>query len=94
MDTAFFSPSDPDNKFVIETTFSLEKEISGNTAIFIECVADHPDHGVSQSLLNSGGTNRLTKTEQIDFHIAVGLSAAAPTYIFSLGYSFRIDVLF
>jgi len=44
--------------------------------------------------LNSGGAYRLTKTEQLDFHVAFGLNENAPTYIFGLGYSFRLDGLF
>ncbi|WP_441708105.1 transporter [Hyphomicrobium sp. 2TAF46] len=94
MDTAFFSPLNSDNKIITETTFSLEKEIGEHADVFVEYVGDYPERGVSQLMLNSGGAYRLTKTEQIDFHAAFGLNAAAPSYIFGLGYSFRVDNLF
>jgi hypothetical protein len=36
----------------------------------------------------------LTKTQQVDFHVAFGLNHNAPTYTMGIGYSFRIDGLF
>ncbi len=57
-------------------------------------MGDYPEHGPSPIFLNSGGAYRLTKTAQLDFHLAVGLDKAAPEYIFGLGYSFRVDDLF
>ena len=62
--------------------------------MFIEYVGDYPEHGPRPIFLNSGGAYRLTKTEQLDFHLAVGLDNSAPDYIFGLGYSFRVDGLF
>jgi hypothetical protein len=35
-----------------------------------------------------------TDTQQIDFHVAVGLNDNAPSHIFGIGYSFRFDRLF
>ena len=94
MDTAFFRPSDPVSKLIKETTFSLEKKVAEHADVFVEYVGDYPEHGPSELLLNSGGAYRLTKTEQLDFHVAFGLNENAPTYIFGLGYSFRLDGLF
>ena len=94
MDTAFFFPSEPVNKLTIETTVSLEKEVGEHADVFIEYVGDYPGHGQSLIFLNSGGAYRLTKTEQLDFHLAVGLDKSAPDYIVGLGYSFRVDGLF
>jgi hypothetical protein len=34
---------------------------------------------------------RLRKTQQVDFHVAIGLNRNAPDYIVGIGYSFRID---
>jgi outer membrane putative beta-barrel porin/alpha-amylase len=45
-------------------------------------------------MINSGGGYRITDTQQIDFHVAVGLNDNAPSYIFGIGYSFRFDQLF
>jgi len=94
MDTAFFFPDEPESKLTVETTFSLEKEVGEHADVFIEYVGDYPEHGPSPIFLNSGGAYRLTKTEQLDFHLAVGLDKSAPDYIFGLGYSWRVDHLF
>jgi hypothetical protein len=37
---------------------------------------------------------RITETQQIDCHLGFGLNRSAPTYIFGIGYSFRLDGLF
>jgi hypothetical protein len=62
--------------------------------LFIEYVGDYPASGGSSQLFNSGGGYRITNTQQIDFHIGVGLNRNAPAYIFGIGYSFRVDGLF
>ncbi|MGH9807832.1 MAG: transporter [Terriglobia bacterium] len=91
--TAFFYPSDP-VKLITEPTVSLEKEFGEQAYAFVEYVGDYSEHGSPSHLLNCGGAYRLTRTEQIDFHVAAGLNANAPDYIFGLGYSFRLDGLF
>jgi hypothetical protein len=91
--TVFFFPSDP-VKLITEPTVSLEKELGEQAYVFVEYVGDYPEHGSPSQMLNTGGAYRLTKTEQIDFHLAFGLNANAPDYIFGLGYSFRVDGLF
>ena len=77
-----------------ESTFVVDRQLAKRWDAFVEYVGDYPDHGASLLILNSGGAYRLTKTEQIDFHVAFGLNEAAPTYIVGLGYSFRVDDLF
>ncbi|MGZ3292348.1 MAG: transporter [Xanthobacteraceae bacterium] len=94
MVTAFLHPDDPISKVVTQTTFVIEKKVSERASLFLEYVGDYPDHFSSSQLLNSGGTYRLTSTQQIDFHVAFGLNHLAPNYIFGVGYSFRLDGLF
>jgi hypothetical protein len=90
MVTNFFTPADI-NKVITETTLSLERKIGAHADLFVEYVGDYPDHSASQFMLNSGGAYRFTHTQQLDFHVAVGLNNSAPHYIFGLGYSFRFD---
>jgi hypothetical protein len=45
-------------------------------------------------LFHSGDGYRITRTQQIDFHIGAGLNDNAPAYIVGIGYSFRLDSLF
>jgi hypothetical protein len=94
MITTFFFPSDPSNKLTTEATFVLEKKITERTALFVEYVGDYPNRGGSIDLINAGAEYLLTRTQQIDFHIAFGLNQNSPDYIFGVGYSFRFDGLF
>jgi len=94
MVTNFFTPEDPLNKYSNQSTFVIEKEFGERSFLFIEYVGDFPLNGGTGALFNSGGGYRITDTQQIDFHVAVGLNRNSPNYIFGLGYSFRLDGLF
>jgi hypothetical protein len=94
MFTNFLVPASPTNKLSTETTFVLEREVAERAFLFIEYVGDYHVHGGPSYLFNSGGGYRITPTQQIDFHIGVGLNNNAPAYIFGIGYSFRLDSLF
>jgi Putative MetA-pathway of phenol degradation len=93
MVTAFFFPSDPNNRLTTESTFVLEKSVSDRADLFVEYVGDYPERGAPRLLLNSGAMYRLTPTQQIDLHVAFGLDRNAPAVVFGVGYSFRIDRL-
>jgi hypothetical protein len=92
--TNFIVPADPVNKLTTQTTFVIEREIGKQAFLFVEYVGDYHTHGGPGYLINSGGGYRITNTQQIDFHIGIGLNDNAPSYIFGLGYSFRFDRLF
>jgi Putative MetA-pathway of phenol degradation len=94
MFTEFFRPSDATSKRVTETTFVLEKKLTETFSLFTEYVGDYPDGAVPSQLWNSGGLYRLSRTQQVDFHIAFGLNHNSPSYIVGVGYSFRLDGLF
>jgi hypothetical protein len=94
MFTNFIVPADPTNKLSTETTFVIERKVAEHAFLFIEFVGDYHVHGGPSYLFNSGGGYRITPTQQIDFHIGIGLNDNAPTYIFGIGYSFRLDSLF
>jgi len=40
------------------------------------------------------GLYQLSRTQQVDFHVAFGLNHNSPNYIIGIGYSFRLDGLF
>jgi hypothetical protein len=94
METNFFTPADPVNKFANQSTFVIEREFGEKSFLFVEYVGDYPVHGGVGHLINSGGGYRITDTQQIDFHVGFGLNRNAPNYIFGIGYSFRLDRLF
>jgi hypothetical protein len=94
MVTNFFVPADHVDKYSNQLTFVIEREFGGRSFLFAEYIGDFPINGGTSQLFNSGGGYRITDTQQIDFHIGFGLNRNAPTYIFGLGYSFRLDGLF
>jgi hypothetical protein len=91
--TNFVEPANPTNKLTAQTTFVLERAIAEKAFLFIEYVGDYNVHGGPSYLLNSGAGYQITPTQQIDFHLGLGLNDNAPAYIFGIGYSFRIDRL-
>ena len=93
MFTEFIRPSEPTGKLVTEATFVIEKKVTERASLFVEYVGDYPANGSPAQLLNSGGLYRLTPTQQVDFHVAVGLNHNAPSYIVGIGYSVRFDEL-
>jgi hypothetical protein len=92
--TEFFRPSDVTSKRITETTFVIEKKLTEKFSLFTEYVGDYPEGGSPSQLWNSGGLYQLSRTQQVDFHVAFGLNHNAPNYIVGIGYSFRIDGLF
>jgi hypothetical protein len=89
--TSFFRPADFSNHQTTEATFVIEKKVSERMSLFAEYVGDFPSRGASVALLNFGGGYLLSRTEQIDFHVAFGLNANSPNYIVGVGYSLRLD---
>ena len=94
MVTNFFTPEEPVKKYSNETTFVIEKSFGERSFVFVEYVGEFPLNGGSGHLINSGGGYRITDNQQIDFHLAIGLNRNSPSYIFGVGYSFRLDGLF
>ena len=94
MFTLLSRPSDMVSRLTTETTFVIEKEIAAGVDLFTEYVGDFPDHGRSRQFINSGASWQVTKSQQLDMHLAFGLNSNSPNYSIGLGYSFRHDGLF
>ena len=62
--------------------------------VFIEYIGDYRMGGVPTQTFNSGYAYRITKTQQLDFHIGAGLNNNSPVFFIGFGYSFRLDDLF
>src|SRR5579863_9479894 len=80
MFTEFFRPDDPSARSITETTFVVEKKLTERFSAFTEYVGDYPQGGSPTQTWNSGGMYHLTKTQQLDFHFAIGLNHNGPTY--------------
>jgi hypothetical protein len=94
MFTEFIRLSDPPSKLITEATLVIERKVTERASLFVEYVGDYPEHGSPTQLLNSGGLYRLSPSQQVDFHVALGLNHNAPSYIVGIGYSVRFDDLF
>jgi hypothetical protein len=94
MVTNFFIPDNPVNRYTNQSTVLVERQIGERAFLFVEYVGEFPLVGSATQLFNSGGGYRITNTQQIDFHVGIGLNRNAPAYIFGIGYSFRFDRLF
>lgn len=92
--TEFLRPSDVATPRITETTFAIEKKVTEKASLFLEYVGDYPEKAGPSQFLSSGGSYHLSPTQQVDFHLAVGLTHNAPSYIVGVGYSFRLDGLF
>jgi hypothetical protein len=77
-----------------EPTLSLERELGPRRDLFFEYVGDYPDHARPSQTLDGGGSWRITRLQQFDFHVGFGLNSSSPDHFFGIGYSFRLDALF
>lgn len=69
-------------------TFVLDRQLTGPWDAFVEHVGSFPERGGPQHLLHFGTAPKLAKRYQLDFHVGVGLSSAAPDHFIGVGYSF------
>jgi Putative MetA-pathway of phenol degradation len=78
------------HNFTGETTFFLDRQLTGPWDAFVEYAGDFPERGGSRQFLHFGTSFKITHRQQIDFHVAAGLSSAAPTAYVGFGYSFLL----
>jgi len=90
---AFYWPSqEGTHNFTGEATFLLDRQLTKPWDAFLEYAGDFPELGGSRQILHLGSTYKLTPRHQIDFHIAAGLSRAAPNMFVGIGCSFLLRV--
>lgn len=89
--TTFWSPEDSQQHVRVEPTLVLEREIDAHSDLFLEYVGEYFTQGAPAQSINTGGAYRVTRLQQIDFHLAFGLNLQAPRYVFGIGYSVRWD---
>ncbi len=91
METQAFTPSDPTSRTSTQSTVTIETDTTERSFVFVEYVGTFPEHRANNQLINCGGGYRVTNRRQIDFHVGWGLDRGAPSYVFGIGYSFRLD---
>jgi Putative MetA-pathway of phenol degradation len=76
-----------------QPAFYIERQLTKPWDVFIEYAADYPVHGGPRPILHAGTAYRITPRNQVDLHIGLGVSRAAPDFFVGIGYSFRLDHL-
>ena len=76
-----------------ESTFLLDRQLTKPWDAFVEYAGDFPEFDGPRHLLHFGTALKITKQQQIDFHVGVGLSSAAVDHLIGIGYSFRIQAI-
>ncbi len=76
-----------------QPAFYIERQLTKPWDVFIEYAADYPTHGGPRPILHAGTAYRITPRNQVDLHIGMGVSRAAPDFFVGIGYSFRLDHL-
>jgi hypothetical protein len=76
-----------------EFTFLFDRQLTKPWDAFIEYAGDFPEAGGPRHLLHFGTALKITKQQQIDFHVGVGLSSAAVDHLIGIGYSFRLQAI-
>jgi hypothetical protein len=76
-----------------ESTFLFDRQLTKRWDAFIEYAGDFSEVGGPRHLLHFGTALKITKQQQIDFHVGVGLSSAAVDHLVGIGYSFRFQAI-
>ncbi|MBV8055778.1 MAG: transporter [Deltaproteobacteria bacterium] len=92
MFTLTWYPSAPARNPTFEPTLSLERSFGQAADLFTEYVGDY-DHQRPAQLVDGGGAWRFTRTQQVDFHVGIGLNSSTVDHYFGFGYSIRLDGL-
>jgi hypothetical protein len=85
---AFYWPTQGGkHNFTGETTFFVDRQLTRSSDAFVEYAGDFPERGGSRELLHFGALYRITSRQQVDFHVAGGLTHGAPRVFIGFGYS-------
>jgi hypothetical protein len=76
------------HRVVGESTFLVDRQLTQPWDAFVEYAGDFPQTGGPRHLLHLGTSCKITTQQQLDFHVGIGLSAAALDRFVGVGYSF------
>jgi hypothetical protein len=76
-----------------EFTFLLDRQLTKPWDTFVEYAGDFRGIGRPRHLLHFETALKITKQQQIDFHVGAGLSSAAVDHLVGIGYSFRFQAI-
>jgi hypothetical protein len=76
-----------------EPMLLLDRQLTGPWDAFVEYAGDFSEHGGPRNLLHFGTTFKITRHQQIDFHVGVGSTAGTTFHFLGFGYSFRFQAI-
>jgi hypothetical protein len=76
-----------------QVSFLLDRQITSRWDTFTEYAGDFPQRGGPQHLLHIGTAFKVTRNQQLDFHVGFGLSSAAVDHFIGFGYSFQVQAI-
>ena len=76
-----------------QVSFLLDRQITSRWDTFTEYAGDFPQRGGPQHLLHLGTAFKVTRNQQLDFHVGFGLSSAAVDHFIGFGYSFQVQAM-
>jgi hypothetical protein len=91
--TQYQSPQGRTRNVTGQTTFLFDRQLTKPWDAFVEYAGSFPEIGGPSQVLHFGTAFKVTNQQQIDFHVGVGLSSAAPDYIIGGGYSFNFQAI-
>jgi hypothetical protein len=80
-------------KSILEPTLVIEHEF-GRGDLFAEYIGDYTGHHRASQVIDGGGGWHFTSTQQLDFHVGIGLTRSSVHHYVGVGYSLRVDGLF
>jgi hypothetical protein len=84
---SIFWPTQSVSRNTGQATFLFDRQLTELWDAFIEYAGDFPQRGGPTHILHFGTAYKLTPHQQLDFHLGVGLSSAAPDHFIGFGYS-------
>jgi len=90
--SVYVPTQDGSHRVVGESTFLVDRQLTKAWDAFTEYAGDFPQLGGPRHLLHLGTAYKITPRQQLDLHVGVGLSAAAPDHFVGIGYSFCFGI--
>jgi hypothetical protein len=84
MVSAYWFTDQPDGNSTVQTTFDIDRQIGPHSDVFAEYIGEFRTHEIPSEIFNFGGSYRITKTQQIDFHVGFGLTGNSPITLSAL----------
>jgi hypothetical protein len=75
-----------------QATFLVDRQLTGRWDAYIEYAGNFPTRDGTRQILDVGTSLKLTRTQQLDFHLGESLTGTANRFV-GVGYSFRFQVL-